>query len=198
MTSLFEYRVFLPLLPSAITDKIAITDCSKELQSRETYILSRQVDGYNVKIRGGRLEIKVLIDRVRGLERWRPLATFDFPITRTLLNDEVLNRLDVTGPALLHDAYSESRLLYQLVVPSNELEQSKVVKRRRKLRIDDCAAEIVDLTIDDFWHCKSFAVEGENPDRLLALTNDLNIAELSNQNYPALIKQLTGMVAPAA
>jgi hypothetical protein len=193
---LFEYRIFVSRL-SEIGDlpELQVSEISP---SEEFYLVPTETDACNLKIREGRLELKVPIERDQGLERWRPDESVALPVAREQLNAAFLSKAGVVSPALLHEDYSASMLMLEVAVPSSELELCKVVKRRRKALVEGCAAEVVSLDIGDLWHAESVAIEAESPEAVLKRARQWGLLDHPNQSYPALIKGLMGLSTPAS
>ena len=192
----FEYRVFLPSLPLSLSGVDFDKPNDRAEVVRHLYVLSPDPNCYNVKIRDQRLDIKALVDQEQGLERWQVLPELRFPITRRDLIHDVLQRLDVETPALLHRTYSVSRLIRQVVVPSEELEFREVKKRKVAFTRDGCDLEVVEVDVANYWRCVSVAAKSQNARSVLDLLDRLQIYEHPNQSYPAFIKSVARMFAP--
>jgi hypothetical protein len=195
MEPLFEYRIFVSRL-SEIGDLPELPK-SEVSPSEEFYLVPTETETFNLKIRDGRLELKALIDQDQGLERWQPIESVALPIPRDQLNAAFLSKAAVVSPALVHADYSASMLMLEVAVPSNELELCKVNKRRRKVLIEDCAAEVVSLDIGDLWHAESVAIGAKTTEVVLKRAREWGLMAYPNQSYPALIKGLMGLSAPA-
>ena len=82
----YEFRLFGTCLGMAEQRLRALAPCESISESREVYLLDGdRVHEMNVKIRRGKLELKRLIDRHRGLERWRPAGQWAFPVAADTL-----------------------------------------------------------------------------------------------------------------
>jgi len=62
-----------------------------ERRSKEIYIVSATNDKNNTKIRDGKMDIKTFVTEKDGLEQWNPLMKGEFPISKDVLEKEVLN-----------------------------------------------------------------------------------------------------------
>ena len=73
----FEFRCFAPDFGASL---IALSRDATFVSARESverYLLWRELEGWNVKYREERLEIKVLRGRSGRLEQWEPIAPED-------------------------------------------------------------------------------------------------------------------------
>jgi len=59
------------------------------------YLIAPHVTRHNIKIRGGKLEIKKLIEKVGFCERWKPVFRNGFPLGATRLNREFTGALGI-------------------------------------------------------------------------------------------------------
>jgi len=161
-----------------------------EPPSEETYILSRSAP-HNVKIRGGRLEIKTLVALdSNGLEQWRPTLRATFPIGAA----EVVAAYQawaLRAPTSMPRRASIERFLADVVAETAALRPVRITKRRSALTDAGCAGEFVEL-ITDHQTWISVAVEDEDPGRVLAAVRRLGLADRDNENYPAALKRIVG------
>ena len=93
----FEFRIFAPHMGTTEQRVRALSPCDSISESREVYLLDcENALENNVKIRDGRLDVKRLVERRQGLERWKPAGRWDFPLSldtvRTLWPKAVLQR----------------------------------------------------------------------------------------------------------
>lgn len=69
----FEFRTFAPHMGTTEQRVRALSPCDSISESREIYLLDcENALENNVKIRDGRLDLKRLVERRQGLERWKP------------------------------------------------------------------------------------------------------------------------------
>ncbi len=108
-------------------------------ESDETYVLSRVADT-SVKVRGGRLDVKVL-EAVRGdgLEQWRPVMKATFPVSAVEAGAVVAALEGAGPPARRADSPDE------LVAQSPNLRALAVHKHREHYNVDGCLAELTSL-----------------------------------------------------
>jgi exopolyphosphatase/guanosine-5'-triphosphate,3'-diphosphate pyrophosphatase len=160
--------------------------------SEEIYILST-ASPQNVKIRGGRLEIKVLdaIDP-RGLEQWRPTLVVPFPIGSREIT-EAHEAWGLPAPVTMPRHASVDVFLADVVAGQPPLHVVHLTKRRAPLLAQGCAGEIAELLVDGRpWI--SVALEDVDPERVLDAVRHLGLADRDNENYPIALKRIVGLI----
>jgi exopolyphosphatase/guanosine-5'-triphosphate,3'-diphosphate pyrophosphatase len=185
----WEWRTFGSKFGSAETDLDASSPEAVE-ESDELYLLSAG-DRENVKVRGGRLEVKHL-ERVNddGLEQWAPVTEAGFPLSASEVAS-VLEALGVSVPRLARATYTLDELVDEIVRPSRDLATVKVHKRRARYIIDGCRSELTDVRTDRA-STRTLAVESEDPARVIATVRELGLASRPNLSYPRALRELVG------
>ena len=80
-TPRFEFRSFAQNF-GIVEQKIRMLSAVENIrESAEIYILSAKNDTHNIKIRNDVLDIKVLMQKKKGLEQWQPFMKHEFPIS---------------------------------------------------------------------------------------------------------------------
>ncbi len=189
----FEFRIFTPCMGVEEQRMRAMATCESISESHEIYLLG--YDGVldkNVKIRHGKLELKRLMNRERGLERWRPAGQWAFPVAldtlrNSLWSDNVLNQ-DPAPPAML----SRSGLLQRVAQPAVALQRANVCKRRFRFTLASCRAELDQLLVNGAA-LESIAIESEDPQAVLEVQSALRLEDCENQSYPLALSRLLGM-----
>lgn len=181
----WEWRIFRPTLPWP-AEAVPHADGDVEA-SADTYLLASG-SSFNVKIRRGRLEIKRL-ERMdeHGLEQWRPIHAFQFPLTpdqvATTCVDLGVCAPDVDTPidveAFLHVMRDKVR-----VVP--------VVKRRVRFKLRGCRGEHATLIVDgERW--MTIAIEHQDSRHLQQAVESLGYHTSANIRYPRALKVICGL-----
>jgi hypothetical protein len=191
-TPRFEFRAFAQTFGRVAERVRERAHAPTVAESTERYLVPLGIVDCNVKIRGGRLEIKTLIERRDRLERWAPAAAVPFPLTSrfvvvTLLPALGLAPLDV-GP----DRIEENGLLDALRWPQRELLVCVVFKRRFRFSICGCGVELDELLVNG-GAIRSVAVESADPGALDAALFELGLTDYENVNYPRAARRLTGL-----
>ena len=113
-------------------------------ESDEEYLLSLHSDA-SAKVRGGRLDIKRLVDvRKDGLELWTPVLKATFPVAAPDVRF-ALSALGTVPPGLLREAYTRRQLLTELVPAHAHLRAVEVHKRRERYTAGGCLAELTTM-----------------------------------------------------
>lgn len=188
----FEYRLFAPHMGTTELRLRSLASCSEITESREIYLLDcADALEHNVKIRGGRLELKRLVDRDRDLERWQPAGQWAFPVTpdtlHTLWSDPALKEypFPTAGTSL-------DELLKIAAEMNTHLHRVNLFKRRFRFSVMDCEAEIDHLLVNG-TALESFAVESEDPQAVHAVRSELGLETFENQSYPLMICRTIGL-----
>lgn len=193
----FEFRVWGDRL-SAYQDRLAaIAAPSEPSESAETYILSRTTDAAGVKIRNGMLDIKLMIEQLGRLERWRPVLKAPFPLDSRLIVEQVFPSLGVATPHIAQPSYTDSDSIRDLVRPHRDLELVEVVKIRRQFELEDCTAEFAEVGIAGGARSETVQVESDNPATVLRAIAKLGLNSQTNISYVRYLKMMTGMTSHA-
>jgi hypothetical protein len=188
----FEFRVWGDELDDASSRLSAVAGVGEELQSDETYVVALNCGDCNPKIRGGVLDIKILVAVSRACEQWQPRLKAEFPIPAALLVAEVLPRLGITDATLDRDAYPAAAFVEEIVQPHPRLRSVEVSKRRLKYAVAGCFAEVAEVTVDGHT-MSTVAVESADVDALWDLCCRIGIEGGENVNYPRALKQVLGL-----
>jgi hypothetical protein len=156
--------------------------------SDETYLVSfRSTD--NVKVRGGRLEMKRLEETgTAGLELWNPVLSVSLPASPAAL-ETLWERWGVQPPR--EPAVSLDTIVRAVVAATPWLRAIAVTKRRVALALEECRGEFVELHIGgERW--ESVAIESEDPMRVLAAVRRLGLHGMRNTSYPVALARIAG------
>lgn len=183
----YEFRQFGQDL-SKVRDAFASLGSGKVLPaSRETYIVTRLNIESNVKIRGGRLQVKRLRGRQGMLEQWaRPLNT-EFPVSVDDVEGIVLPALGLDLEIGRGGALSESALM-ALVSGQHSLATVKVDKQRTLYDLGDCVAEFCALRIDDD-QLQTIALESPDAEAALTVLGKVGLGEAQNESYAEYLQR---------
>ena len=174
----FEFRVWSPSEETRSRLRSRGRHTGRSV-ARDCYVLAFQ-PGVNAKIRGKDLQIKRLIDRRAGLERWRPEWESRAPFT-----PEVMIRLfGELGLEALSPTGSRSISVDQLVAElhrQDHLDAAWVTKEREFLEVGDVSAEVTELTIDAHsLRLSTMAIEGTDPDAVIEERMQLAMEGMEN------------------
>lgn len=161
-------------------------------ESLEIYLMSAGNDENNTKVRGGLLDIKVLVSRDRGLEQWSPRMKREFPLARQAILDEVFPAFGVEVSELKREAYSLQEFLAEVVHPHRDLVAVSVFKQRFGFDIDGCIAELANLYINGA-SMRTACLESTDADLVLRTGSRIHLDGYENVNYLLAIKRVVGM-----
>ncbi len=158
--------------------------------SVETYLIAPSNPKVNPKIRGGRLDVKVLVQVHEGWEQWEPRLKTAFPIRAETLRDAFFPLIGLEAPPLRKDEYTRDEMLEDVVAPHPGLTAMRIRKRRRGFTIDGCLAEIATVDFGE-RSLQTVALEGENAADVMAVGDRIGILAHENVSYPAQICRLS-------
>lgn len=159
-------------------------------ESEEVYLVSRAGTD-TVKARGGLLDLKHLeeVDD-HGLERWRPVMKEPLPVPAAAA-EAALAALGVDAPSLDRGPWGVEDLA-RVLEAAGAGRRVTVRKRRERYAIGGCAAELTDVEADGTT-LRSFAIESEDPARVLRSLGELGLAGEPNVSYPLMLRRLSGL-----
>jgi len=188
----YEFRVFahdFGVVEEAIRGYARV---ARYRESLEVYIMSAGNDENNTKVRGGLMDIKVLVNRDRGLEQWNPRMKGEFPLPRHVIRDEVFPAFGVAVPDLKRDAYFFERYLHEIIGPHPDLAAVSVYKQRSGFDINGCTTELANVYINGAL-MRTACLESTDPDLVLETRTRLHLDDHENVNYLLAIKRVIGM-----
>lgn len=188
----YEFRAFahdFGIVEDSIRGRAQV---ARYRESLEVYIMSPGNDENNTKVRGGLMDIKVLVNRERGLEQWNPLMKGEFPLARRIIREEVFPAFGARVPDLKRDGYSFEQYLDEIIGPHPDLAAVSVYKQRFGFDIDGCTAELANVYINGAL-TRTLCLESTDPDLVLETRTRLHLDDHENVNYLLAIKRVIGM-----
>ena len=192
----FEFRSFGQDFAGAASRmarlSVPVPESVRERRSAETYIMSRTNDVNNTKIRDGKMDIKTYVQTVDGLEQWNPLMKAEFPVSASVLEDEVFPAFHAGGPELDKEAYSLEEFLAMVEARPN-LQAVRVDKQRFGYMVNGTICEVANVLINGarVVTINSESTEIEDVKKTIA---DLGLSGFENINYLQAIKRVIGMI----
>ena len=187
----FEYRVWADTLEDVRNNLQRLATAPRTETSEETYLISSTTDKCNAKIRGGRFSIKARLAMEQGLELWKPVLEAEFPLDSSLIVAQIFPGLELRAPDLHRPRYSIDEFVREVIRAQPQIAIVTTVKRRARFRLDECLAEFTSVTIGKVAR-DTVAVESIDPDPVLRLIHQLQIAGMPNTSYIRLLKQILG------
>lgn len=192
----FEFRTFgqnfdnankrMARLSAPIPEKVW------ERHSDEIYILSRKNDINNTKIRDGKMDIKTFVQSVDGLEQWNPLMKGEFPISKTVLQQEVFPTFMVEMPKIEKDTVSYDEFL-QMIDAHPDLQAVRVHKQRFGYMVNNTICETGSVLINGA-RVETINSESTEIEDIKKTIKDIGLEGVENINYLQAIKRVTGMI----
>jgi exopolyphosphatase/guanosine-5'-triphosphate,3'-diphosphate pyrophosphatase len=169
-------------------ERLSALEGARVVEGRETYILP-PMDGVNVKIRGGALDIKLLraVNESR-LERWEPVFKAPFPLS----HDEVarlFSTLRLPEEPVPHGEYDEERFLSEVIAGVPALRAVPVTKKRFGHVLRGAALEWADLVVDGH-PVRTVCVEHEDAALVSSLVREFGFERFENLNYIRAIRKI--------
>lgn len=190
----FEYRVFARDLGIVEQRMRAVGGTPTINDSAEFYLVSAPDITQNVKIRDGRFDIKVLVRTDRGLEQWEPRLKLAFPIGDAALNQLMAVSLGVTEALPAGAGASIERLVSTLRRGRYGVVVAELFKRRSHFQVEDCIAEIVEVTVNDA-PIRTACVESTEAEQVRGVARQLGLDAFPNTSYLAAVRHLAGIAS---
>lgn len=160
--------------------------------AEETYLVPLGLQGRNIKLRAGALELKdLLLVEDDGFQLWSPATRLPFPIPAALVERELLVRLALSQP-LRRERYGADELLAEVVGPRRaSIAVIPVRKRRRLLEVAGCRAETAEVELaQDGRRLMTAAAEHEEAARLRRAVAEMGLAGHPSTDYPTALLRL--------
>jgi len=171
---------------------IPVPEKVRHRRSDEIYIVSRTNDINNTKIREGKMDIKTYVQTVDGLEQWNPLMKAEFPISSTILKNDVFTAFKTEMPELLKDEYTMDEFL-NMIGNNSDLQAVRVHKERFGYMVNDTICEVANVLING---AKVVTINSESTEvgDIIKTLNDVKLNNIENINYLQVIKRVIGMI----
>jgi hypothetical protein len=185
----YEFRVWgrSLLRPKRKLESLAVADGPQT--SNEIYLISTATDECNAKIRAGLLDVKVLIRKDYGLELWAPALKTEFPLSATVITEDLFPLLALPSPKLNRSEFSLNEFLDEITNAEPGITAVNVAKKRFRFQMDQCEAEFAVVTISRNVR-ETVAVESPDPETVIALVERLGIRNRPHFSYVGEIKRL--------
>lgn len=192
----YEFRTFAPDFGIVEETIRRLAPVTRYRESHEVYFVSTGNSENNTKVRDALMDIKVLVNRERGLEQWSPRMKGEFPLQRSIIHNEVFPAFGTAVPELRRDVYSFGQFLDEIIIPHPDLAAVNVYKQRFGFDMDGCTAELANVYINGAL-LRTACLESLDPDRVLATRQRTYLGNYENVNYLLAIKRVIGMEPPA-
>ncbi len=183
----YEFRRFAADLAKVRDGFAALGKGKPQPARRETYVVTRLNIEANVKIRGGRLQVKTLRGRLGMLEQWARPLNAELPVAVEDVESIMLPALGLDLEVGRGGALSEGALL-ALVSGQPALATVKVDKQRTLYDLGNCVGEFCLLQIGDD-KLQTVAVETPEVEAALAVLNKVGLGEAENESYAEFLQR---------
>lgn len=191
----FEFRIWGSHLDKVRDRIVAIGSAAHSEESAETYILSRETDVANVKVRDGLLDIKVMVEQDGRLELWRPALKAEFPLDSRTVVEEVFPTLAVAPPHIEKPSYAHGEFIVDLIRAHRDLAIVEVAKTRWVFEFDRYRAEFAQVKIGGDAESETVEIESDDLALMLRAIAKLGLNSHPNINYVRHLKLMIGMTA---
>lgn len=191
----YEFRVFADNLIPVFQSFKDIAGEPFIRESKEQYIVSEFCWDTNIKIRDGKLDLKILMQEREGLEQWVPKAKLDFPVESNIVEDIIRDDIFFEVEDVLPERTEESYSLPAFLERMKKLHGTKVVevnKKRYGFESGTVIMEFAEVMIDGTPR-HTVAVESEEVEDTLKMIHLLDLGRWENTNYLTMIKRLVGL-----
>jgi len=188
----FEFRTFAQDFGMVVEKMRRLATCEQIRESSEIYIMSAGNSENNTKVRDDKMDIKVFVQKVEGLEQWNPRMKGTFPMKVATIRDEVFPAFGVDLPKFARDEYTLKQYVDEVIRPHKDLVPASVFKRRFAFTVNGCITEYAELLINGAA-IRTVAVESTEVQDILGAKRMLGLDEYENVNYLRAIKRIIGM-----
>lgn len=188
----FEFRTFAQNFGLVIDKMRKLSPLDKIRESSEIYIMSRGNSENNTKVRDDLMDIKVFVQKLKGLEQWNPRMKGSFPIPAETIKKEVFPAFGVSLPVFKRNEYTLAQFIDEIIRPHHELVAVNVFKRRYGFMVNECITEYAELLINGAA-IQTVAVESVDLEGILKAKEMLGLTEHENINYLLAIKRIIGL-----
>jgi hypothetical protein len=193
MSDRFEFRVFAPVrrYRSLAQRFEGVLEAGAHERAQAVYLFAPTpaLPQGSLKLQDGRMSIKHLVRRSDALELWRP-EPGEFPLDRTR---GVQIARSCPLPPVPGGGWAVAAHLLRDAEKAPDICLAHVRKLRHTFSRDGLLGEAVRLQVNGA-EMASLAVEGEDPEAVLALVLELALADWENVSYPRMLQYLSGVL----
>jgi len=191
----FEFRTFgsdfrlehkkLADLSEDVQEKV------KERNSDEIYIIAKNNNRNNTKIRNGKMDIKILIHEKDGLEQWSPKLKTKFPLTFEFIKDDLFPAFKTTFPNVKQKQYNIDEFL-GMVKDQKDIQAVTVKKHRFGYFVNNTICEFAEVIING---TQIYTISSESTviSDIKKTLSDVGLTGRDNINYIKAIKRVIKM-----
>jgi hypothetical protein len=163
-----------------------------ERSSDEIYIVSRNQEVYNTKIRDEKMDIKSLVHTIDGLEQWKPWLKTEFPISAEWITEALLPIFKISTFLPSENTYDYPKFIDWLN-NQPEIQAVHLHKRRFAYLVDQVICETGEVLINGA-KVQTISCESTDAHEVINTIKNLGLSGVENINYVQAIKRVIGMI----
>jgi exopolyphosphatase / guanosine-5'-triphosphate,3'-diphosphate pyrophosphatase len=174
----WEWRTFGSRFGLA-DERFAALESTGVQESDEIYLLGAGTG--NAKIRDDLIDIKLLRETQRGLQRWEPVMKSPFPLS---VEDarRAFETLETPLPELRRDSYTVDEFSAEVAGADGPLRRVDVHKRRVRYTVNGCTSEVSDITANGI-PSRTIAIESTDQAAVLEAVAQMGLSGYLNIDY---------------
>ncbi|MBU0554267.1 hypothetical protein KKF91_21960 [Myxococcota bacterium] len=188
----FEFRTFGQGFGPIVERMRRVARMEAARESHEIYIMSAANNENNTKIRDDKMDIKVFVQEIDGLEQWNPRMKGTFPMSVEMIRDEVFPAFGVAVPAFKREVYTLDEFIEEIIRPHQDLVAVDVFKRRFAFTINGVIAEWAKVLINGAA-IETICLESVDREAIIEGLSMIGAEQMENVNYLMAIKRVIGM-----
>src|SRR5690349_18411426 len=160
-------------------ERFAALESTGVQESDEIYLLGAGIG--NAKIRDDLMDIKLLREAQRGLQRWEPVMKAPFPLS---VDDarRAFETLETPLPELRRDSYTVDEFSADVAGDAGPLRRVDVHKRRVRYTVNGCTSEVSDITANGI-PSRTIAIESTDQGAVLEAVTQMGLSGYRNIDY---------------
>lgn len=188
----FEFRTFGQGLGPIVEKMRRVSMMQGARESHEIYIMSAANNENNTKIRDDKMDIKVFVQEIDGLQQWNPRMKGTFPMAAEMIRDEVFPAFGVEAPEFKREVYTLEEFLEEIIRPHAALNAVDVFKRRFAFSVNDVITEWAKVLINGAA-IETICLESVDREAIVEGLSMIGAEQMENVNYLMAIKRVIGM-----
>ena len=188
----FEFRTFAQNFGAVVYKMRSLAPVEMIRESSEIYIMSKGNNENNTKIRDDKMDIKVFVQELDGLQQWNPRMKGTFPMAASMIRDDVFPAFGVTVPEMKRDVYTLQQFIEEIVRPHVDLSPVSVFKRRFAFTVNGTIGEWGKLLVNGAL-VQTVCLESVDRPAILEGMKMVGLDTRENVNYLLAIKRIIGM-----
>ncbi|MGM0519995.1 MAG: hypothetical protein ACQERD_10170 [Campylobacterota bacterium] len=183
MSGRFEYRVFHENLSTKKEYLQKYFTSVGQKDTKEVYLLSKEITKYNIKIRDNKLDVKRFNCSIDGFEQWEPFFKMEFPIESRYIN--LVFKKEILDSGL----YLTQKQLEDFINSKESIKLVSLTKKRLLFKKDEVLGEFANIDVDN-KNFHTVALESDDLERLKKITKEFGFEKYENINYYKFLNKI--------